>query len=98
MTKTPRGKAFDENEPELTEDEIELAKNGGTIAVSFKGKPVLLNVEEIGFLAVKFALANGGFQTLLLDQFSAKALHGLIETANVIEWKTDVVRPKGRTH
>ncbi len=95
MTTTPRGQAFDAHEPELTEQEIEDAKNSGAIAVSFKGSPVLLSTTDIGFVAVKFALANGGFQTILLDQFSARSLDKLIQTMNGLAWKTDALRPKG---
>jgi hypothetical protein len=95
MTKTPRGMAFDEREPELTDAEIQRARVEGKIAISFKGKPVLQSMNDIGFLAVKFALADGSFEVVLLDQFSARALGKLIDTVNGLEWKTDAVRPKG---
>jgi hypothetical protein len=96
--KTPRGKAFDEHEPELTDAEIEPARAGGKIAISFKGKPVLQSMTDIEFLAVKFALADGSFEVVLLDQFSARALGTLIDAVNRLEWKTDAVRPKGPQH
>lgn len=98
MARTPRGLAFDQHEPDLTEDEIKRAKASGKIALSFKGKPVLTPEGDIGFIAVKFALANGAFVTVLMDQFSGRLLHGLIQAANQVSWKTDVVKPSGAAH
>jgi len=95
MVQTPRGKAFVEGEPEISAQEIEQAKSGEKIAVSFKGTPVLASINDIGFIAVKFALADGTFPVVLLDRFSAAALRQLIQAVEQIEWKTDAVRPKG---
>jgi hypothetical protein len=95
---TPRGKAFVEQEPELSEHEIERAKEERKIAISLRGKPVLLSVKEIGFIAVKFALADGTSQTVLLDRLSAAALRKLIQSVEGIDWKTDAVRPRGPKH
>jgi hypothetical protein len=82
MVQTSRGKAFIEQEPEISAQEIEQAKSGRKIAISFKGKPVLQSRTEIGFVAVKFALADGTFPVVLLDRFSAESLRSLIETVN----------------
>jgi hypothetical protein len=95
---TERGKAFVDNEPELTETEIESARQRGKIAVSLKGKPVLVSIEHIGFLAVKFALANGEFETVLLDRIAGEALRQLFQSLKQIEWKTDSMRPGPGRH
>jgi hypothetical protein len=52
-----RGKAFIEHEPELTAEEVERARSDGKIVVSFKTKPVLV-MDDVGFVAVKFALSS----------------------------------------
>jgi hypothetical protein len=44
----------------------------GKIAASSKAKPVATTPENIGFIAVKFALHDGSFETVLLDYFSAR--------------------------
>jgi hypothetical protein len=98
MVKSERGKAFEANEPNLSEDEIRSAYESGKIAVSFKGKPVLASTEDIGFLAVKFALADGTATTILLDRMSAEPLAHLIETVKSTQWKTGSMKPKGGPH
>lgn len=95
MPTTERGKAFDAYEPDLSDEEIRAAQIARKVVVSFKGKPVLASKDDVGFIAVKFAFIDGTFRTVLLDQFSAQALHHLIQTVNGIEWKTEALKPKG---
>jgi hypothetical protein len=85
---TERGKLFDEKEPELSDDEVSKAYENGKIAASFKAKPVVTTPENIGFIAVKFALHDGSFETVLLDYFSAKVFRSLIDSVDKIGWKT----------
>ena len=54
--------------------------------------------ENIGFIAVKFALHDGSFATVLLDYFSARALATLIGSVDKIGWKTAPVLPDERRH
>jgi hypothetical protein len=61
-----------EKEPELSDDEVSNANENGKIAASSKAKPVATTPENIGFIAVKFALHDGSFETVLLDYFSAR--------------------------
>jgi hypothetical protein len=89
---TERGKAFEENEPELTAIEIDAARNAGKYVVSFKGMPVLSSVEVIGFLAVKFALSDGSFTTIVLDRLAAEGLWTLIDGPKKLGWRTDALR------
>jgi hypothetical protein len=95
---TERGKLFDEKEPELSDEEVSKAYEAGKIAASFKGKPVATSPEDIGFLAVKFALHDGSFSTVLLDYFSARVLRTLIDSADRIGWKTTAVTPAETQH
>ena len=53
---TERGKLFEEKEPSLSDDEVSAAYENGKIAASLKGKPLATSPENIGFIAVKFAL------------------------------------------
>ena len=63
---TERGKLFDEKEPALSDDEVSKAYKDGKIAASFKGKYVVTSPENIGFIAIKFALQTA----LLIPCFS----------------------------
>jgi hypothetical protein len=95
---TERGRLFEEKEPELPDDEVSRAHEDGKIVASFKGKPVVTTPEAISFIAVKFALHDGSFATVLLDFFAAQALRSLIETVDRTGWKTVAVTPGGTRH
>jgi hypothetical protein len=95
---TERGKLFDEKEPSLSDDEVSEAYETGKIAASLEGKPVVTSPENIGFIAIKFALHNGSFAIVLLDYFSARALAGLIDSVDKIGWKTTAVIPDATRH
>jgi hypothetical protein len=96
--KTDRGKAFIDQEPSLSDDEITHARETGKYAVSFKGMPVLISSEDIGFMAIKFALADGTFETVLLDQLAGEALWQLLESVKQIDWKTKALKPGPSRH
>jgi hypothetical protein len=98
MSKTERGKLFDKLEPEMTPKEIENAKDSNKVVVSFRSMPFLFTVNDIGFLAVKFAFVDGSFETVFLDQFSARLLHGAIQNLNELDWKTEKLRPGPQVH
>jgi hypothetical protein len=98
MPKTPRAKAFDDHEPPLTDGEIDAAKSNGRMAVSFKAKPVLQSADAIQFIAVKFALANGAFETVLLDRMAAAPLASLIQTIEGMQWLTAALKPGPARH
>jgi CheY-like chemotaxis protein len=95
---TERGKLFEEKEPSLSDDEVSAAYENGKIAASLKGKPLATSPENIGFIAVKFALHDGSFATVLLDYFSARALATLIGSIDKIGWKTAQVLPDETRH
>ena len=59
---TGRGKLFDEKEPGLSDDEVSKEYEDGKIVASFRGKPVVTSPENIGFIAIKFALHDGSFK------------------------------------
>ena len=87
-------KVFEAHEPTLTDDDIREAEDDARMVVSFRGKPVIEPPTEIGFLAVKFVFAAGTSQTILLDQFGARLLHGLIGTINNLNWDGAAIVPK----
>jgi hypothetical protein len=95
---TERGKLFEEKEPSLSDDEVSAAYENGKIAASLRGKPLATSPENIGFIAVKFALHDGSFATVLLDYFSARALATLIGSVDKIGWKTAPVLPDETRH
>jgi hypothetical protein len=98
MPKTPRAQAFDKHEPPLDESEIDAAKTAGRMVLSFRAKPVLETKDAIQFLAVKFALANGAFETVLLDRMAAAPLASLIQTVEGMRWLTDALKPGPSRH
>jgi hypothetical protein len=79
---TERAKLFDEKEPALSDDEVSKAYEDGKIAA--KEKPVVTSLENIGFIAIKFALHDGSFEAVLLDYFSARVLRSLIDPVDKI--------------
>jgi hypothetical protein len=90
---TERGKAFDDNEPTLSESEITEAHDTAKIVVSFAAKPRLSpDGEHIAYMAVKLALYDGSPVTVLFDRFSAETLCQWVQTAQSVGWKTDSMR------
>ncbi len=87
MTAKTRKQAFDESVPTMTNEQIEEGLKMGRVAVGFCAEPVMLDKEEVGFIAFRLAVAEGDTHVFLFDQFSARALGGLIETLNKADWK-----------
>ena len=96
--KTERGKAFEEHEPNLGEPEITRAIDSGRIALSLKGMPVLHPTGIIQFVAVKFALADGSFTIVAVDQMGATALKTLIDAADRVNWDGNALRAGPARH
>jgi hypothetical protein len=88
MTQPTRKQAFEETKPQISNAEIQAALSEGHAAISFAGEPVMLDQEEIGFIALKFAVLGGDTRVVLFDQFAARVLGKLIDTANKADWKT----------
>jgi hypothetical protein len=88
-TPITRKKAFDDSVPPMSDAEIQTALKEGHAAVAFRGEPVMISQNEIGFIALKFAVMGGDTRVVLLDQFSARVLHNLIGRANDADWKAD---------
>lgn len=90
---TERGKAFDDYEPTLSENEIDEAHDAAKIVVSFKAKPRLsADGDFIAYLAVKLALYDGSSATVLLDRVSAEGLSHAVQTMKSIDWRTASMR------
>ena len=88
-TPITRKKAFDDSVPPMSDAEIQTALKEGHAAVAFRGEPVMISQNEIGFIAMKFAVMGGDTRVVLLDQFSARVLHDLIGRLNDADWKAD---------
>jgi len=86
MSKPTRKQAFEEAQPQIANAEIQKALDSGHVAISFKAEPVMLSKDEIGFIALKFAVLGGDTSVVMLDRFAARILHRLIETANQADW------------
>ena len=88
-TAITRKQAFDNSVPPMSDAEIQTALKEGHAAVAFRGEPVMISQNEIGFIALKFAVMGGDTRVVLLDQFSARVLHNLIGRANDADWQAD---------
>jgi hypothetical protein len=100
MTNTARRKAFEDNEPTLTGEEIVAAAENEQIVASLTVRPVLGmgQTDDIDYLSVKFALRDGSTSTLLLDQFSSEILHHAIQLVKNANWKADIMKSSGTAH
>jgi hypothetical protein len=95
---TERGRVFEQNEPALDKDEAMAAFAAGGAALSLRGLPCIGVMGAIEYLAVKFALAGGGFATVLLDRMAAAALKTLIDRTDSINWDGNALRPGPAVH
>ena len=98
MLRTVRAKEFAKFEPSLSVAEIKAANAGKKTTLSLRAMPIPISTEEIGFVAVKFALDDGTLPVLLLDRIAANALLTALQTANEIDWKTAAVKPGPARH
>jgi hypothetical protein len=92
---TERGKAFVEYEPDLSEEEIDAAHDGGKIVLSFKAKPRLsVNGDLVAYVAVKMVFCDGSEpMTVLFDRLSAETMSHWVQTMKSMDWKTDSMKP-----
>lgn len=95
MAEKTRAEFFEENRPTLAEADIQKALTADKVVVSFDALPVPLDSGDIGLLCVKFALPDGTSSTLLLDQFAADLLHGVIAHLQQTRWQTTQTLPPG---
>src|SRR5216684_4247634 len=95
---TERGKAFEQYEPTIDKNETTAAFSAGATALSLAELPCLSDTGTIEYIAVKFALANGGFATVLLDRMAGAALKKLVDSADSINWDANALRPGPTAH
>jgi hypothetical protein len=95
---TERGKAFEQHEPTIDKTEAAEAFSAGAAALSLAGLPCLGDTGVIEYLAIKFALANGGFATVLLDRMAAAAVRRLIVSVESINWDGNALRAGPTPH
>jgi hypothetical protein len=94
---TQRGKAFIDFEPQFSQEEADAAHDAAKIVTSFAHKPILDSTGNyIGYIALKLALYDGTFETVLLDRFSSEVLHSLFQTVKSLDWKTDALKTGAR--
>jgi hypothetical protein len=98
MAQTERGKEFEGREPLLNDDEIVRAAETAQIVASLKGKPVVGPRGDIGYIAVKFALYDGSFVTMLFDRVAASAFAAHVQSADRINWDGNALKPGQTAH
>lgn len=89
MPKTERGKEIVKHRPTLTDDEIRASHRLGRSVLSFSARNCAASETEIGMIAIKFALADGSFETVIVDQLVARLLYVHFGMANRSGWKTE---------
>jgi hypothetical protein len=82
MPKTERGEEFGRHKPTLSDEEIGTVHSSGRSVLSFKARNCATSEDAIGMVAIKFALANGSFETVLVDQLVARLLHAHFDMDN----------------
>lgn len=95
MPITPRAKKFEENRPEITEQELLDSAQRGSIVVSFGALP-LATGNSVGFLGVKLVLADGSAKTVLFDRYSCSLLCGLAGKLDEGQWLIRQESPPGQ--
>jgi len=98
MARKERGRSFDSHEPSLDPDEAMAALRAGRAAISLKAIPCLADSGAIEYVAVKFALVNGGFATVLLDGFAASAMREAIDAADQAQWDGNTLKTGPSAH
>jgi hypothetical protein len=95
-----RGKAFEDNEPTLSEDEIAAAHDDGRIVLSLKLKPRLsADGEHVAYMAVKLLLCDGSEPTtILFDRMAAEVMGHWAQTMKTYDWKTSSMQPGPSRH
>jgi hypothetical protein len=92
MAQDLRRDAFDENKPDLSDDDITIAHDSARIVVSLRGRPWLIS-DNTAYLAVKLALYDGSFLTVLFDRVSAQALVDIIQSSKSVDYKAESIEP-----
>lgn len=98
MADSPRAVTWERFEPPFSDEETTAANRAGKMVASAAFKPVLVSLDDVGFLAVKMAMEDGTTRTVFLDQFAARVLANTIDSINQLEWKTTALQPKGSSH
>jgi hypothetical protein len=93
MEQNLRGKAFDEYKPDLSDEDITVAHDSARIVVSLRGRPCLVS-DNAAYLAVKLALYDGSFLTVLFDRISADALASIIQSAKSVDCEGEAMKSR----
>ena len=73
MTAKTRKQAFDESVPGMTNEQIEEGLKMGRVAVGFCAEPVMLDKEEVGFIAFPAGGRRGRYACLPVRPVSPPA-------------------------
>jgi hypothetical protein len=100
MNQIARAKAFEDNTPTFFEDEANAAHDGAQIVTSFAARPRLGRTmpDHIAYIGLKLALYDGYNLTVLLDRFSAEALHNTVHRVKNLNWRGDSLKPSDVPH
>jgi hypothetical protein len=93
-----REAAFNLAKPDVSRQEAQAARDARKIVLGLRVTAFRVVDGVIELVAVKFALANGSSETLLLDEVSARALGADVSLLKDLGWQTDALQPKGSAH
>lgn len=91
-----RDDSFEENRPDVTEQEILEAAQRKSVVLSFGALPLAVAGREVEFLGVKLVLADGTVKTVLFDRYSCSLLCGLAGKLDEGKWLIRQSRPPGQ--
>jgi hypothetical protein len=88
---------FDQYRPEITEQEAIEAGQDGRIIQSFNAHPISNTDGTIPALAIKFRLANGATETVLIGHYAALIIRMMISELEASHW-TELVTLERMRH
>ena len=89
-----RPELFQEDRPDISDQDAGEAAKNGRVVVSFNAHPVLDQERKIVAMAIKWKLGDDSTETILIDRYSADILMLLLERLEENDWKgTNLVPP-----
>lgn len=93
---TTREETFDEMRPTVTDLDVETAARAGKMVASWNAFPRIGEGSRISFVAIKFALTSGAFETVILDRYGADVMRELLNELDKADWRATQSIPPGQ--
>jgi hypothetical protein len=88
-----RPELFQEERPDISDQDAVEATKKDRVVVSFGAHPVLVQEGKIAAMAIKWKLRDGSTETVLIDRYSADILLLLFARLEENDWKGAILVP-----